>query len=363
MKYGLPKIAALILVAALSACSTMPVGPERVARVDELVARREFAKAEALLANIDARDPAFEALVVRRRAIRPLVVQFEENTVARVAELKALDEWPRAETLLYEALQKLPDSEALQIAEQRFYADRGERLDQIDREISLLRGEHLAAKAPLVEMAEEVHPKGIKTRWKSFLHGREAQQLAEELARCGEHALEEARYELAESCLKMASTLTDDAATSAQLAALQQRRADEQAQAVARAEAEREAETAARTARKTEKVDQLKARYRDLVEAGWWAAAKEVLAELQAQTPKDPDVIAWSQDLEKVVADRVQANIEEGQSLYSRGYLHEALAVWQDAAKLAPENTVLQAHISRVERFIAKLERLNKDDA
>lgn len=363
MKYGLPKVAALILAAVLSACSIVPMGPERVARVDELVARREFAKAEKLLADIDARDPAFEALVVRRRAIRPLIVQFEENTIERVDELKAADEWPGAEALLYRALQKLPTSEALQMAEERFYADRGERLEQIDREISLLRGEHLAAKAPLVEMAEEVHPKGIKTRWKAFVHGREAQQLAEDLARCGKHALEEGRYELAESCLKMASTLTDDDATSAQLVTLQRRRAEEQTQAIARAKAEREAEAAARSARKTEQVGQLKARYRDLAEAGWWAAAKEVLSELQAQAPKDADVVAWSQDLEKIVAQRVQANIEEGQALYSRGYLHEALAVWQDAAKLAPENPVLRAHISRVERFIAKLERLDKDDA
>ncbi|MCW8196481.1 hypothetical protein F6455_16930 [Proteobacteria bacterium 005FR1] len=363
MKHGLTKTIPFIFAAILSGCSTMPTGPERIARVDELVATHEFAKAEALLADIDARDPAFEALVVRRRAIRPLIVRFEENIAERVDELKKADEWPEAEALLDQALEKLPDSEALRKTERRFYADRDERLDHIDREISLLRGEHLAAKAPLVEMAEEVHPRSIKTRWQAYLHGRETEQLAAELADCGELALEEARYDLAESCLKMAAALTEDESTANQLVALQQRRAREQAEAAARAKAEQQAEAAARIARKTEQVGQLKTRYRDLVDAGWWAAAKEVLSELQEKAPEDPDVVAWNEELQKVVSDRVEANIKEGQALYSRGRLHEALAVWQDAAKLAPENPVLQAHISRVERFIAKLERLNKDDA
>jgi tetratricopeptide (TPR) repeat protein len=363
MKHGLGKIIIVGMTAVLSACSTMPTGPERVARIDQLVARHEYAKAEALLADIDARDPAFEALVVRRRAIRPLIGRFEENVAERVNQLKLADEWPKAEAVLDEALAKLPESEALRKTERRFYADRDERLDQIDREISLLRGEHLAAKAPLVEMAEEVHPRSIKTRWQAYLHGRETEKLAAELTSCGELALEEARYDLAESCLKMAAALTEDESTATRLLALQERSAREQAEAAAREKAEQEAEAAARLARKTEQVDQLKTRYRDLVDAGWWAAAKEVLTELQEQVPEDPDVVTWSGELRKVVADRVEANIKEGQALYSRGRLHEALAVWQDAAKLAPENPVLQAHISRVERFIAKLERLNKDDA
>lgn len=363
MKQGLPKIIPFLLAAMLSACSTMPTGPERVARIDELVAHREFAQAEALLADIDARDPAFEALVVRRRAIRPLIVQFEENISAQVAELKLADEWPQAEALIQQARDKLPESEALRKTERRFYADRDERLEQIDREVSLLRGEHLAAKAPLVDMAQEVHPRGMKTRWQAYLHDRETEKLAQELGRCGELALEESRYDLAESCLRMAVALTEDESTAKRLAALQQRGVEAQAETAARTKAEQQAEAAARVARKTEQVGQLKARYRDLVEAGWWAAAKEVLAELQEQVPDDPDVVTWTGEFQRVVADRVEANIKEGQALYSRGRLHEALAVWQDAAKLAPENPVLQAHISRVERFIAKLERLNKDDA
>lgn len=363
MRPGLFKPAMMVLLATLlAACGTLPTGSERLALVEQLVDEQEFARAENLLADIDARDPEFEALLVRRRAIRPLIQQFEENTLDRVIRLKATDDWPGAEAELEAALQKLPDSEVLRAAEEQFYEDRITRLEDIDREISLLRGEHLAAKTPLVRQAKGVHPGSIKARWQAFRHGREAEGLADELLSCGEQALAESRYDLAESCLRMAASLTQNESTSAQLAQLERRREQEQARAAAEAEAQREAEEAARLARDTEQVNQLKARYQRLVDAGWWVAAKEILTELRAQVPQDSAVLSWSEDLQAIVNEQVAAGIQKGQALYSEGQLHDALAVWRDAARLEPSNPVLQAHIARVERFIAKLQRLDKDD-
>lgn len=350
------------LMLASTACTVVPQGPERVALVEDLVARQEFAKAEELLEDIDARDPAFEELVVRRRAIRPLIVQFEQRRVEQIAELQAQDDWTGAEAVLEDALRKLPDSESLRQAEQEFYADRLQRLEQIDRQISLLRGQHLTSKTPLVEQAREVHPDGLSVRWRAFRHGREAEALAAELRACGEHALAESRYELAESCLKMALNLTEDEVLHTELAQLEERRAAEEAAAIARAEAERKAEEAARLARKTEQVEELKARYQRLYDAQWWTAAREVLAELQLRAEDDPQVVGWSEELQEIISAEVEERIQEGQGLYSQGELHRALAVWQEAAGLDPDNAVLQAHIARVQRFIAKLERLDQDD-
>jgi hypothetical protein len=344
------------------ACSSLPTGPERLAQVEQLVAEQEFARAGKLLANIDPRDPAFEALAVRRRAIGPLVVRFEESTIRRVNQLEDTDQWPAAEEVLEEALEKLPDSRALQNAKQQFYADRAARLVQIEREISHLRGEHLSAKTFLVQQVKAVDPEALKTRWLALRHGREAEALAEELSACGEDALAESQYALAASCLKVAASLTRSESTRTQVALLEERRIREEAQAAARAEAQHEAERAARRARKTEKVGQLKIRYRDLFDAGWWAAAQETLTELRNQVPSDHQVLVWSEELQAVIDRRVAAGIEEGQVLYSQGLLHQALAIWREAAKLAPDKPILQAHIARVERFIAKLQRLNKDD-
>lgn len=362
MTQGSWKLLVLSLVALLfSACASFPTDTERLARVEQLVERQEFAKAEKLLANIEPTDPQYQDLLIRRRALRPLIVQFEENLLRQLNRLKEADRWPTAEATLREALDKLPDSEALQLAQKRLYADREERLEQIEREMALLHGQLLAAKAPLVRQAEQVNPGSVKTRWRAFQHDREAAQLARELLACGEKAMNDARYDLAQSCLDMAATLTDDEEVASQVARLEKQREEEKARAAARQQEQRQAEQSARLARQREQVKTLKARYRSLFDAGWWMAAKEILGQLRHEVPDDPDVATWTSELQSVIQKQVSRSIERGQALYTEGQLHDALAVWRSAARLDPENTVLQAHIARVERFIHKLERLDED--
>lgn len=356
------RLATLLFCSSMAGCSYFLTGPERVSRVDQLVANQDFGKAEALLNNIDARDAEFEALVVRRRALRPLIIQFEENTLRTVDALKKSDDWPEAEALIKDARRKLPRSAMLQMVEEQFYADRNARLEQLNREMNILLGEHLSAKDPLIQQASKIHPDGIANRWQLFKHKREREDLAKQLMSCGDQAIKESRLELAESCLKMASELTGDETLTEQLAELKQHYREKEQQVLGRAEAQREAEVAAKEARSVEQLADLKFRYRYLMDAGWLAAAREILTELEKRAPDDPEVVQWAPQLQALIDHRVEDQIVEGQALYSAGRLREALAVWREAEKLAPMNTVLKAHITRVERFIAKLERLDSED-
>src|SRR5690606_20152048 len=137
---------------------------------------------------------------------------------------------------------------------------------------------------------------------------------------------------------------------------------EKERQAVAQDEAQREAEAQARQAHTVEQLADLKFRFQYLMDAGWLAAAREILSELQNRAPDDPEIMLWGPTLQALIDQRVADQTAEGQALYSAGRLREALAVWREAQKLAPEDTVLQAHITRVERFIAKLERLDNED-
>lgn len=355
------RMSVLLLGMTLAGCGNLS-GPERLTLVDQMVARQEYAKAAALLSDIDARDAQFEALVVRRRALRPLIAQFEESTHRKVEAFKDADDWPAAAEVIKEARDKLPRSATLKQIEKQFYADRSARLEQLDREMSLLLGAHLSAKSVLIEQAANVHPDAMKNRWRSYRHHREREQLARELMGCGYQALEERRYELAESCLKMASQLTEDENVKIRLLALEERHQEKERKTLARAQAQQEAETEARQAHTVEELTELKLRYQYLVDAGWLAAAREILAELQNRAPSDPEIMLWGAKLQALIKQRVADQTAEGQALYSAGRMREALAVWREAQKLAPEDSVLQAHITRAERFLAKLERLDNDE-
>ena len=345
------------LLLPLSACVNVPTGKEKVALIDQLVAEQEFARIQRLLSNIDTEDPEFESLVVRRRAIRPLISQFEQYTVERVQSLQAQDLWPQALAVLEDAQQKIPDSEKLKQAEKDFFVQRTARLETIQQQIELLEGQNQADKSPLVEQIVAIHPTGISSRWQHFQHERKSKALAENLMGCGTQALAQQQLDLAEACFSMVRALSVGIDVSSHLALIQEERLSikQQAEVIAKVEAKQKRQ------QRADKVFELKEQYRHLAAAGWLVAAKHALVELRLLVPDDMEARQWAIDLQSTIDQQVAQGISQGQALYSHGKLEEALITWQSAAQLDPENPILQGHIARAERFIQKLERLNND--
>jgi len=349
----------IALLLLLAGCARMPTGSERVAMVDDLVMQQEFARAQKLLENLQAEDEAYAELRIRRRALRPLIAQYETNILRRAKTLQENDEWPAALELLEQASAKVPASEPLAAAKDEFFREREERLEKIGRQLDLFEAQHLADKSPLVEKRLAVNPESWRNRWRTFLHNVETERLAQDLVLCGERALKAEDFELAESCFTMVETLTDELDVTPHLALLEERREQarlERERLAAERERQRQAELAAR-------VEQLKSRYQQLIAAGWWVAARDTLQELQERAPDDDQVVLWRQELQQTITSRVDQAIRRGQSLYSRGHLREALVVWREAQELDPDNAELQSHIARVERFINKLNRLETADS
>lgn len=351
------KALVVILALTLGGCASIPKGKERVALVDELVARQEFKKIQRVLRDIDVEDPEFEALVIRRRAMRPLIHQFEQYTLAQVRALQVSDQWPRALALLREAQTKLDDSDVLAAAEIAFFEARDARLEAIQQQIDLLEGENQFNKTPLVEKVVAIHPTGIKTRWQQFRHERKNSELAQDLLNCGNQALDNQQLDLAEACFAMVKVLAVGEDVSLQLAAIakERQRLVDQADAIAAAKVREQQQQV------EHQIWELKEQYRHLAAAQWLTAAKQTLVQLRLLSPDDQEAKQWALALQAQIDHQVAEGIRKGQALYSHGKLQEALGTWQDAAHLDPENPILQGHIARAERFIQKLERLNQD--
>ena len=344
-------LAALVI----SGCATVPTGKAKLELIDQLVAQQEFKRIQQLLSDIDTSDPEFEALVIRRRAIRPLIAQFEEYTVAHAKALQKQDMWPQALAVLQEAQDKLSNSAVLRQAENEFFAQRNQRLDTIRQQIGLLEGQIQADKSPLVDKIVAIHPTGIRTRWEYFQHQRKSKALADDLMNCGNQALQRQEFDLAEACFTMVRALSVDVDVSPHLALINEQREIAAQAAIAAAKVEQRQHQRLQQ----EKTAHLKEQYRQLAAAGWLVAAKQTLVELRLLVPDDKEVRGWATALQANIDEQVAQGIREGQALYSNGKLEEALTTWQIAAELDPDNAVLQGHIARAERFIQKLQRLN----
>ena len=342
----------------LSACTTIPTGKHKLELIDRLVAEQEFNQIERLLIDINTSDPEFESLAIRRRAIRPLMVQYEQYNIRQAALLQAQDQWPQALALLRGAQQKLPRSEALRTAVNQFFRQRAQRLAQIQRQIGLLEGENHLNKTPLLTKILDIHPAGVGGRWRQFWHRRQSQSLAKDLLECGDHALAVQQLDLAEACFAMAGALSSAVDVSPQLATINRQRLLLEQQAEANAKTEFQQRQQQFQQQSQQQIAALKQQYQHLIAAEWLVAAKQILDQLQILAPESEQGRQWAKDLQWLFDQHIDQGIRRGQALYSHGQLKDALAAWQDTAQLDPENPVLQAHIERAERFLRKLQRL-----
>ena len=96
------------------------------------------------------------------------------------------------------------------------------------------------------------------------------------------------------------------------------------------------------------------------MQAGWLRTAGTSLQQLQRNFPADPDLAGLQASWQVAVDSYVAEKLRQGQALYGRGEIAEALKSWRKAARLAPDTPELQVNIDRAERFLNKIEVLEK---
>ncbi len=346
-------ISVLLLLAPLVlACSHFPRVIDRVALVDQLVQQQEFSRAQDLLADLDTSDPQFAELANRRRALHPLIEQFEANTIRESELLQAQQQWVEALAVLERGMQKLTGSEPLSRAREQLLQARTAYLDAIEAQLQVLQGRLLSQQAGLLAQRASAKPDNLVYRWQLLRQQQKSAGLVDHLLDCAEQP--QADAQLAADCLNVARSLDQSAAQAQRLARLQRRREP------AGGDSRPPRQTAQVDAGAQRQLQQLKREYRDLVAAGWWLAARDKMLELKARAPaSDKEVESWSLELQEIIDSQVQLGIKQGQALYSQGFLQQALHIWRRAADLAPDNVEVQAHIGRVQRFLQKLDQLH----
>ncbi len=347
----LPSIYLLVALLLLSACSQLPMHVDRVALVDRYVEQQQFRYADQLLQKLTKDDPQFTDLNNRRRALPALITQYERQTLAQIKALASQQQWVQALSLLDSARSQLPEGGMLDKARPALLAERDAYLSKLNLELDLLLAQQLPARNAILEKILAVDPDSFWARWKLFQQRRLGYELADQLLDCVDEAIEREDLGAADRCLQPVATV-------AQIS--QQPRLTTSQQRLAR-EIQRQPEQIAlrqQAVDNRQQLKQLKREYRELIAAGWWAAAREKMSQLQVHTPSDTEVVKWLAELEQIVSTQVELGIQKGQALYSQGFLQQALTIWRDTARLSPDNSTLQAHIQRAERFIEKLQRL-----
>lgn len=342
----MPLLRPVLLLASLlmiSGCSTLlSQGGDLNTQVDGWVAEHRYDRALDALGAVPPDHPGFNALTPRIEEIQTLRSDYIEQQLAKAAQFESQGDWPSAIAVLDEALDKLPEAPEL-IGQREAYEQRRLRSIQLSqRAIAMEYGRYLLATRPSEEQLLLASPDGFFAQQRYRAYQQELNQASRGLYAVGRQALYENDNETAIAALTLSNQLAPNDLSEDLLFNIRQAQRDERQQ-------QRQQETAAAQ----RQLPQLQTQFEQSLRFNDLIGAKRLLGEIR---DIDPEAGATLQpQLQRRIDAEAAALLERGRLLYGQGLLQEALAVWQEALQLKPDDPELLAAIERTETFLQNL--------
>ncbi len=298
--------------------------------------------------HLPAEDPVAEA---------PVATPTGHDELLRSAEDRAASgRWSVAIDMLESALQETPQDPRLKASLARMET-RWSVQEQLWEDRMLLGdAKNLESRIEILEQLSRAAPNDLlvasrRLYWKEVLRGK-----ADSLAGCVErHAQSEP--DLARRCYRLATDLAEGKEMEQRLMAVrEQLEASEQLaeqQRLRRAEKQRQVEA-------TALLDEATA----AIEASDYRRALDLLEQVEELQPDNPEVEALQQSAWSMLSPQIEALVKLGDHLYLDEQLNAAVATWQAAQNLKPDDADIAARLVRARTVLQRLDDLrDKQDA
>jgi len=316
-------------------------------RIDRWVAAQDYTTALDTLEQIRPSHPQYAQLQQKKLHILQLAKNYETTIIQGANTETKQQHWQAAAQLYRDGIEKLPHSEPLAKAYQNFSHEHQKQLELITFQMNLSRAEWLLKTIPLQHQLQQLSL--AEQRSNSTIEQAEEQSgaLYRDLVHCGRTSMQNAELDLAEKCFTAAAQLNPEGKRfpavvdiSQQLAELEKRR----------------------TTSLSVKGEELLANSRQALHKDNLHQAYKYFKKIPARDQQNSAVIEFRKELNIRISNNVKQGIEMGRKLYSQGDIERALAIWNNARELDPDNEQLDNHIERAQHVLNKLKFLKKNE-
>lgn len=351
------KLRGLLLLFAmlqLGACAIIPaLEGDLGEQLDRNLAENEYARALDILAYIREDHPDYARLVARRSQVEARAKAFEKAQIRRAAELTARAEWAGALETYREAINKLPHSVALRMELQAFRRKQARRIEELKVDRLVTRARWLERAMALQNAIVQVDPDDWIENRELGRYEAEAAELATELTRIGNRALEEENLGIAARTLPIATRLSPTSSAESAKDRLSQAEA-------AQVQAQRRSQTRALQRLRQRETTNTLAEYRKAYGAGDLRRARQLMMRLVEIDDGNSEVQAERTKFEGQLEKVLRTHLESAISLYGRGRFDEAVAHWNRVLDIDPDHEQARAGVERAERVMQKLKQLRE---
>lgn|GEM_PF-1048107 len=295
-------------------------------------------------------EPAPVTLPVDRITILP-----PSDVIQQAETLRKEGNWSQAIEVLKEANRQYPGHGELEAVTQRLEANWQNEKRRLEERILVTETDAMLKIIPMLEQLErgESDDYLLKSRllfWQQFL-----QTKVDPLIVCGLD--EEARdLWLARKCLKLAQRIAPSDETAAHLQRVS-KKINQVKQAL------REKKERAEQQQRTRKVETLLAEAEHDMERGALSSALLKLDEAIRQEPENLQVRELLDEVQAALSQQVESLVKLGDRLYREEQIGPAIAVWEAALKLDPNEEGISEKIMRARKVMEKLQHIRSRES
>ena len=316
-------------------------------QVDSWIKENEFTKAMDALNLVRPSHPKYKILQKKKNEVQNAAVTYEKNNLKKADELITQQRWDEAEKILNVSMEKLPDSDKIQTAYQEFIKIRATYLKSLYYQLYINKAEWLVKNKDVNIKLERVLPKNRDTKIAIDQHKQEIQHVYQQLIVCGIEGMNIDDLDLAEQCFLLANELKPSSEIKATLVDVQRQLSKLENR---------------KTVKLSNRGRHLLDKSKQSMQAGKLKQAVDIYGKIPGTDKRHGLVKSYKQELDRRINQNVTQGIEVGRKLYSQGEVEQALAIWNELMKLAPDNEYLISHIDRAKRVLEKLLKLRNQD-
>ncbi|MDH5571070.1 MAG: tetratricopeptide repeat protein [Gammaproteobacteria bacterium] len=308
-------------------------------RINEWLKNDEYSKIDSVLDVLTTDHPDYKAIKLKREKINVQKSIFIANTINNASKLVSDDKWQQAIDTYNISIRKLGDNKQIIAERDKLIKERNTQVHELRKNMLLRRSKALIQYAPIYNKLEKLIPEDYNARSDITRYNAETEEIATHLMNCGNQALENEDFSLAEECITLSNQLIPTA--------------DKQ-------------KLLSRTHSKRKFIDN-KRRSRELIESfndayasGDFPKARYHLETLLALDPENKKALELKSQLDRNINSRIEKGITKGKSLYSQGKINQALEIWQELLSIDPKNEELTSLVARGKKVSKKIEKLEK---
>lgn len=343
-------IISLIIVLSLTSCASFYAQqPGLAGQIDQWRDKSDYDKALNTIAKLKPDHPNYQQLMALAPTIERERSNYIKQILAEAKQYSISQDWVGATKSIDQALLRLPSSPEL-IEQRRYYDNkRLERVEMDKASILIAQAKYIITARPYQEsMLYNASSKFFASNiYNNF--NTAAKQASRELYVLGARYWNEKKVVQAREALTLSIQTAPNSLSEELLAEVLE--LEQYNRRIARANALKKAD---------DQWPELVQSYSNRIENDDYLGAERILKEMNALGFSDST--AYQERFDQLKQERVKALTIRGNKLYNTGLIAEAIESWEQAQKLAPNNTTISQNLERARTFLGNLERWSEED-